>query len=76
MNPHLYPHLLMLLPSPWSRGEGPGVRGLHCVLICILIVNSIERRYIRFAPLHHRVFPRQLNTFDAPVTQDQSAELR
>ncbi len=26
-SPHLYPHLLILLPSPWSRGEGLGVRG-------------------------------------------------
>jgi len=25
--PHLVPHLLILLPSPWSRGEGLGVRG-------------------------------------------------
>ena len=36
-----YPHLLILLPSPCTRGEGLGVRGLHCVLICILIVNSM-----------------------------------
>jgi hypothetical protein len=27
MKPHLYPHLLILLPSPCTRGEGPGVRG-------------------------------------------------
>ena len=25
--PHLYPHLLILLPSPCTRGEGLGVRG-------------------------------------------------
>ena len=24
---HLYPHLLILLPSPCTRGEGLGVRG-------------------------------------------------
>jgi len=39
VSPHLYPHLLILLPSPCTRGEGLGVRGLLCVLICILIVN-------------------------------------
>ena len=42
VSPHLYPHLLNLLPSPWSRGEGLGVRGLHCVLIGFLIVNSMS----------------------------------
>jgi len=40
--PHLYAHLLILLPSPCTRGEGLGVRGLHCVLIWILIVNSMS----------------------------------
>jgi len=27
LSPHLYPHLLILLPSPCTRGEGLGVRG-------------------------------------------------
>ena len=35
-------HLLILLPSPRTRGEGQGVRGLHCVLIDFLIVNSMS----------------------------------
>ena len=42
VSPHLYPHLLILLPSPCTRGEGLGVRGLHCVLIGFLIVNSMS----------------------------------
>ena len=25
---HVYPHLLILLPSPCTRGEGQGVRGI------------------------------------------------
>ena len=40
--PHVYPHLVILLPSPCNRGEGPGVRGLHRVLIWILIVNLMS----------------------------------
>ena len=27
--PHVYPHLLILLPSPWSQGEGEKTRWVH-----------------------------------------------
>jgi len=41
--PHFYPHLLVLLPSPCTRGEGLGVGRLRRVSIGFLIVNSMSR---------------------------------
>ena len=42
MKPQLYPHLLILLPSPCTRGEVLGVRGFALCFDCFLIVNSMS----------------------------------
>ena len=42
MKPQLYPHVLILLPSTCTRGEGLGVRGFALCFDCFLIVNSMS----------------------------------
>ncbi len=49
-SPHLYPHLVIVLPSPWSRGEGQGVRGFElCIDWCFDWLFDREFNvYLRF----------------------------